>query len=333
MNYQQAREKMAGFCRVCPTCNGRACAGEVPGMGGTGSGASFMANVDALGQIKFKMRVLKNTQQPSTKTQLLGLDLDIPVLAAPIGGASFNMCKDADEYQYISSLLKGCAAEGVIGCTGDGVPAFVHQSAYKAIEEVGGKGIPFIKPWQDDMFLKKVEGACATGATVMGIDVDSIGLSTVNLMGSSIPLRTFAEFAKLRSQIPLKVILKGIMVPEEAQMAVDMGADAIIVSNHGGRVLDCAQGTAEVLPEIVQAVGGKLPILVDGGIRTGADVLKMLALGADAVLIGRPLSISVFSDFDNGVSEYLKKIKKELIQSMLLTGCSSIEKIDSSILA
>lgn len=333
MNYQQAREKMAGFCRVCSTCNGRACAGEVPGMGGTGSGSSFMANVDALSQIKFKMRVLKNTQQPSTKTQLLGLDLDIPVLAAPIGGASFNMCKDADEYQYISSLLKGCAAEGVIGCTGDGVPAFVHQSAYKAIEEVSGKGIPFIKPWQDDIFLKKVEGACATGATVMGIDVDSIGLSTVNLMGSSIPLRTFAEFAKLRSQIPLKVILKGIMVPEEAQMAVDMGADAIIVSNHGGRVLDCAQGTAEVLPEIVQAVGGKLPILVDGGIRTGADVLKMLALGADAVLIGRPLSISVFSDFDNGVSEYLKKIKKELIQSMLLTGCSSIEKIDSSILA
>lgn len=333
MNYQQAREKMTGFCRVCPTCNGRACAGEVPGMGGTGSGSSFMANVDALSQIKFKMRVLKNTQQPSTKTQLLGLDLDIPVLAAPIGGASFNMCKDADEYQYISSLLKGCVAEGVIGCTGDGVPAFVHQSAYKAIEEVDGTGIPFIKPWQDDMFLKKVEGACATGATVMGIDVDSIGLSTVNLMGSSIPLRTFAEFAKLRSQIPLKVILKGIMVPEEAQMAVDMGADAIIVSNHGGRVLDYAQGTAEVLPEIVQAVKGKLPILVDGGIRTGADVLKMLALGADAVLIGRPLSISVFSDFDNGVSEYLKKIKKELIQSMLLTGCSSIEKIDSSILA
>lgn len=332
MGVEQARDLMKGFCRVCPVCNGKACVGEVPGMGGTGSGSSFIANVEALANIKLKMKVLATHSIPSTNTSLLGLDLDIPVLAAPIGGTPFNMSKEIPEEQYIMSLLQGCYEQGTIGCTGDGVPDYVYKSGFAAIKAVHGKGIPFIKPWEDAAFLQKAEQAKDLGTEIIGIDIDSIGLGTVKMMGTSIPLRTPKQLEALIKKIPFKVILKGIMTPEEAQFAIDAGATAIVVSNHGGRVLDSAPGTAQVLPAIAQQVNGRIPILVDGGVRFGADVLKMLALGAQAVMIGRPLTIAVFSDFENGVQNYLAKIKKELVQSMLLTGCEKISDIDSNIL-
>ncbi len=332
MGVEQARELMKGFCRVCPICNGKACIGEVPGMGGTGSGSSFMANVESLANIKLKMKVMATHTIPSTATTLLGLDLDIPVLAAPIGGTPFNMSKEISEEKYIMSLLQGCYEQGTVGCTGDGVPDYVYKSGFAAIKAVHGKGIPFLKPWEDTAFLKKAAEVKDLGTELIGIDIDSIGLGTVKMMGTSIPLRTPKQLETLIKKIPYKVILKGIMTPEEAQFAIDAGAAAIVVSNHGGRVLDSAPGTAQVLPSIADKVNGRIPVLVDGGIRFGADVLKMLALGAQAVMIGRPLTIAVFSDFDNGVQNYLAKIKKELVQTMLLTGCEKISDINNTVL-
>jgi 4-hydroxymandelate oxidase len=329
MGDEQAKDLMEGFCRVCRICNGKICAGEVPGMGGVGTGSSFRANLDALARIKFNMKVLKCTKIPSTNTNLLGLDLDIPVLAAPVGGVSSHMSKKVTEEEYIKSLIEGCYSQNTIGCIGDGPHEYVYKSGYKAIKAVNGNGIPFIKPWNDKLFFKKIEEAKEIGAKIIGIDMDSIGIG--NLV-ESIPLRTAKELKEFINKIPFQVILKGIMTSEEAQIAVEMGSAAIVVSNHGGRVLDYTRGTAEVLPDIVKHVNGKIPVLVDGGIRSGADVLKMLALGADAVMIGRPIVISVFKDLKNGVGNYLKQIKKELVKSMLLTGCEKVCDINSNIL-
>jgi (S)-2-hydroxy-acid oxidase len=100
---------------------------------------------------------------------------------------------------------------------------------------------------------------------------------------------TWDIIASLRKATSMKIILKGIMAPEDARLAVKYGADAIVVSNHGGRQLDCVPSTLEVLPHIVKAVDGRLPVLFDGGVRRGSDVFKAIALGADLVLIGRPV--------------------------------------------
>lgn len=114
------------------------------------------------------------------------------------------------------------------------------------------------------------------------------------LRGQPVSPKTTSELSELVKSTKLPFILKGIMTVEDAKKALDAGVSAIVVSNHGGRVLNHTPGTAEVLPEISKAVKGKMTILVDGGIRTGSDVLKCLALGADAVLIGRPFVTAVF---------------------------------------
>ncbi|MFW6324567.1 MAG: alpha-hydroxy-acid oxidizing protein, partial [Desulfovibrionales bacterium] len=167
----KARELMQGFCRVCPVCNGKACAGEVPGMGGIGTGASFTANVESLSRIKLNMRLIHDAVEPNPSVSLLGKTLDIPVLAAPIGGVSFNMGGKISEEEYVQAVLGGCADKGTLGCTGDGVPAFIHETAFSAIKETNGKGIPFIKPWEDDEFFTKLEKALDTGTKILGMDI------------------------------------------------------------------------------------------------------------------------------------------------------------------
>jgi len=122
------------------------------------------------------------------------------------------------------------------------------------------------------------------------------------------------------------------MTPEEAELAVEAKVAAIVVSNHGGRVLDFTPGAAEVLPRIVDRVRGKITIFADGGVRSGADVLKYLALGADAVLVGRPLIVGAFGNGREGVAFLLNKMKDELQQAMLLTGTASVKKVSRDIL-
>lgn len=117
------------------------------------------------------------------------------------------------------------------------------------------------------------------------------------------------------------------MDPDEADKCVDMGVAGIIVSNHGGRILDHSRSTVSALPGIVNAVNGRVPVLVDGGVRSGFDMLKMMALGADAVLIGRPFTTNAMGDLKNGVGEYIEKIKYQFVQSMLLSGCSNLQDL------
>lgn len=331
----KARELMKGFCRVCKVCDGKACVGEVPGMGGLNTASSFKNNISALANVKLNMRLLHDVTEPDTSCSVLGYDLDMPVLAAPIGGVSFNMGGGISEEEYADAVVGGCKSAGVIGCVGDGVPPFIHEAGFGAIKKNDGYGIPFIKPWEGDEIDEKFDKAHATGCTTFGMDVDAAGLITLRQMGRPVSPKPPAELKKIIGKVHgwgAKFILKGIMTPDEARLAVDVGADAIVVSNHGGRVLDHAPGGAEVLPGIAEAVKGDIVIFADGGVRDGSDVLKLVALGADVVLIGRPVSIAAMGGLQEGVEKYFGTIKGQLKQAMVLTGSSDINSITERVL-
>lgn len=330
--YDNAKKLMKGYCRVCPECDGRACTGEVPGMGGLGTASAFKDNLNALKEYRFNMRLVHDVQEPDTRVTLLGQDLELPVLAAPIGGVSFNMGGEISEEAYVNAIIQGCMEKGTLGCTGDGVPDFIHETGLAQIKAAGGKGIPFIKPWEDKELFEKFEKVRATGASIMGVDIDAAGLVTLKQMGRPVSPKGVEKLGEIIKKADMTFILKGVMTAEDAVSAANAGADAIVVSNHGGRVLDFTPGAARVLPEIAGAVGDRITVLADGGVRTGGDVLKLLALGADAVMIGRPFSVAAVGGLKDGVAAYIDKIKMELVQAMVLTGTQKADDVPDTII-
>jgi len=330
--YENAKNLMKGYCRVCKECNGNACVGEVPGMGGVGTASSFKANINALKKINFNMRLVHDVVEPDLSVSVLGKELSIPVLAAPIGGVSFNMGDSISEEDYLKSVIFGCREKGIIGCTGDGVPNFIHETALSVIKAAGGHGIPFIKPWEDKELFEKIDKVKTSGTDIMGMDIDAAGLITLKKMGRPVSPKTVEKLGQIIQSVSGKFILKGVMTVDDAMFAVDAGADAIVVSNHGGRVLDFTPGAATVLPDICDAVKKRITILADGGVRTGGDVLKLLALGADAVMIGRPFSVAVVGGGQKGVELYIDKIRTEFEQAMVLTGVAQACDVPRTIL-
>jgi len=330
--YDNARELMKGYCRVCKECNGNACVGEVPGMGGLGTASSFKENLDALKRIQFNMRLIHDVIEPDTTISILGENLSLPLLAAPIGGVSFNMGGKISEEDYIKSIINGCKNKGIIGCTGDGVPDFIHETGLDVIKKTDGHGIPFIKPWEDKELFEKLEKVKDSHAKITGMDIDAAGLITLKKMGRPVSPKSIEKLGQIIKSVSAKFILKGIMTIEDAYAAVEAGADAIVVSNHGGRVFDFTPGAATVLPAIADAVKGRVTILADGGVRTGGDMLKLLALGADAVMIGRPFSIVAMGGLQNGVELFIDKIQTELEQAMVLTGVQNLNQVSKDIL-
>jgi len=128
------------------------------------------------------------------------------------------------------------------------------------------------------------------------------------------------------------VVVKGIMSGEDARVAVEAGADLLVVSNHGGRILDFNRAAIEALPEVLQAVKGRVPVLLDSGIRSGGDIVKALALGAKAVLVGRPIGWGVGAAGAEGVARVIEILTEEMKRVMILTGAGAIGEITESIL-
>ena len=324
---QAAREKLKGYCRVCPECNGKACAGEVPGMGGAGTGASFINNVKALAKFRLNMRTLHGAKHPDTSFKIFGQELLTPILAAPITGNNFNMGGALNEKEWAESVLQGCLTAGSLACTGDAPDPTMYLAGVEVIAGAGGRGIPFMKPRELEEVFKCLRCAEEAGALAVGMDIDAAGLVSL-----PVSPKTKEEMKTIISNTSLPFIIKGIMTADEAEMAVEVGAAALVVSNHGGRMLDHTPGTAEVLSKIAEAVSGRIPVLVDGGVRTGADVLKMLALGADAVLIGRPLITAAYGGGAEGVALAIKRMTNEMKQVMVLTGCATLSDITPDVL-
>ena len=166
----------------------------------------------------------------------------------------------------------------------------------------------------------------------IAMDIDAAGLPFLKNLTPPAGSKTVDELKQVVELAEKPFILKGIMTVSGAKKALEAGAKAIVVSNHGGRVLDQCPATAEVLPAIADAVGGRMTILVDGGIRTGMDVFKALALGADAVLIARPFVNMVYGGGAEGVKVYVEKLKAELADTMAMCGAHSLSDINRSMI-
>jgi isopentenyl diphosphate isomerase/L-lactate dehydrogenase-like FMN-dependent dehydrogenase len=328
---QQARELLKGFCRVCPVCDGRACAGEVPGMGGVGTGSAFKANMDALAKVRLNLRTVHGVKEPDLSFNLWGKTLAMPILGAPITGSTYNMGGKMTEEEFITEMVAGALMAGSICMTGDGADPTMFGSGIKAGAANRGGSIAIIKPRTQDVIKSHLNTAAEAGVLATGMDIDGAGLVTMAMKGQPVGPKTPAELAEVIGATKLPFIVKGIMTADEAEAAVKAGAAAIVVSNHGGRVLDFTPGAAEVLPDIAARVKGQAIIFADGGVRSGADVLKLLALGADAVLVGRPLIVAAFGGGREGVAMVLNQMKNELLQAMLLTGTADVKKVPASI--
>lgn len=330
-----AREKLYPRCRVCPECDGWACSGEVPGFGGVGSGASFRANLEALAKQQLHLRTFHDVKKPDLTFPLWGERLSMPILSAATGGTTYNMGGKMGEDDYINAILGGCLAAGSLGMAADGIqdPLNVYEGRLKAVSAHKGKAIAIIKPRLQNEILDRIRLVEASGAVAVGVDIDSAGRAAMALPGQTVEPKTPGQLRELVRATKLPFIIKGIMTADEAEMAREVGAAAVVVSNHGGRVLDHTPGVAAVLPEVAKKVKGKMLVFADGGVRYGADVLKLLALGADAVLVGRPLIRGAFGGGKDGVALLLNKLKSELIVSMTLTGTASVQSVSPKILA
>ena len=329
---KEAKNNLNKSCRVCPKCNGVACAGEVPGMGGKGTGDAFKINIEALSEYKLNMRTIHDVKDPDTSVELFGRKMDMPVFAAPVSGTTLNMGGKFSEEEYISWIISGCLSGGIFPMVGDtAVDAFLTTNLSE-LKKQGGRGIAVIKPWENEKVIEKIKLAEDAGAFAIGMDIDACGLITLALHGKPVMPKNVEEIKEIVKSTKLPFILKGIMTADDAKLAVEAGVAAIVVSNHGGRVLDQTPGVAHVLQEIAQEVKGKVTILADGGVRSGVDILKMLALGADAVLIGRPFVTASFGGKAEGVKAYIDFLKGELKSAMVLTGCNSIKNVSDRIL-
>ena len=164
------------------------------------------------------------------------------------------------------------------------------------------------------------------------MDIDAAGLPFLQNLNPPAGSKSVDELKEIVKMAEIPFILKGVMTPKGALKALEAGVQGIIVSNHGGRVLDQCPASAEVLPSIVKAVGGQMKVFVDGGIRTGVDVFKALALGADAVLIARPFVTAVYGGAEDGVRAYVNKLAAELTDTMKMCGAYTLEDISGEMI-
>lgn len=332
MTYQEvienARGNIGAVCKACPVCNGKACGNKIPGPGSKGMGDTAIRNFDKWQEIRLNMDTIWENKQPDTSIELFGKTFALPLFAGPVGAVKLHYGERFTDLDYNKILLKGCADNGIAAFTGDGTDPNVVIAATSAIKELGGIGVPTIKPWNKETIEEKMRLVKESGAFAVAMDIDAAGLPFLKNMEPPAGSKSIADLQEIIGLVKAPFILKGVMTVRGALKAKAAGASAIIVSNHGGRVLDQCAATAEVLPEIVDALKGSgMKIIVDGGIRSGVDAFKALAIGADAVMIARPFVTAVYGGEEEGVKAYIQKITAELQDTMAMCGAHSIAEI------
>ncbi|MCW7492917.1 alpha-hydroxy-acid oxidizing protein [Leptospira sp. 2 VSF19] len=321
------------ICWVCKQCDGSNCASGIPGMGGVGRMETFHDNSVALSEYSILPGYIRDHVFPEIQTKFLGYDLKTPIMAAPMTGVGTNMNFVMTDADYANLVVRSFVQNGSLAWLGDGASPEKYKIMLDALKKSSGKGILICKPREDEsMLVDRFSEAEADGVFALGMDIDAVNFKTMIQKNLSSITRPLDRLIRLKEKTKLPFILKGIMNPEDAKLAVEGGFSAIVVSNHGGRVLDGMPGTARVLPKIAEVVKGKIPLLVDGGIRSGMDVFKMLALGADAILLGRPVAISLVGGEDAGIRFLLQKYSEELKQSMSVTGAKTLVDIKRTML-
>ncbi len=322
-----ARTCVGEICKACPVCNGKACGARIPGPGAKGTGTVAIQNYEAWQKLCVNMDTICENKPVDLSFEIFGQTFKAPVFAAPIGAMKLHYGDKYDDLEYNDILVSACAGTGIAAFTGDGTNPSVMEGATKAIKAAGGKGIPTVKPWDVNTLAEKFALVKESNAFACAMDVDAAGLPFLKNLTPPAGSKSAAELKEIIEKAGVPFILKGIMTVKGALKAKEAGASAIVVSNHGGRVLDQCPPTAEVLPEIADAVGKDMKIFVDGGIRSGVDVFKALALGADAVLIGRPYVTAVYGGAADGVEALTAKLISELEDAMAMCGAHSLKEI------
>ena len=334
MTYQEildrCRDQIGPYCKSCKICNGMACKNTVPGPGAKGLGTGFIRNYQKWQELCVNMDTIYENGPADTTFDFFGHQLTIPVMAGPVGAMQLHYGDKYDDLTYNDLLVTACAKAGILAFTGDGTNPAVMEAAVNAIGENHGAGVTTIKPWNQELVMQKMDMAKKSGAWAIAMDIDGAGLPFLKNLTPPAGSKTVEQLKEIADYAGVPFILKGIMTVKGAEKAAKAGAKAIVVSNHGGRVLDQCPATAEVLPEIVDAVGKDMMVLVDGGIRTGMDVFKALALGAKGVLIARPFVNMIYGGGLEGPAVLVEKLKAELADTMLMCGAHSLAEIDRS---
>lgn len=325
-----ARGNIGPFCKACPVCDGRACAGVMPGPGDKGSGHVAERNWRAWQELSVSMDTLHAPFSADTRATVLGHELSLPVMIGPVGDVQRHYGERYDTVSYNRCVLTAAAGEGTLAWTGDGLDASIMTEACGLIGELGGTGVPTVKPWDDVTLQRKLGEALAARPAAVAMDIDAAGLPFLRGQEPPAGAKSASQIADVAARCHdagVPFVLKGVMTPAAALRAVEAGADAIVVSNHGGRVLDGTPATARVLPTIADAVGDDACVLVDGGVRSGLDVFRALALGARACLVCRPFVVAAFGGGEDGVRAYLAQLRTELADAMEMCGAPTVASI------
>lgn len=327
---EQARKVLSPKCRVCPECNGLACRGKIPGPGGAGNGQGFIECRAFFKDIKLRMDTIHPETEIDTSIEFFGRTFAAPFFVAPIGGMPYNYTGYLTEDQFSDYVVQGALNCGTMAFTADGPDDAQFPSILPIIEKANGVAVSTVKPWAKEKLMKRIRDLESVGAMAFSMDVDSAALVNLKLMGKPVSTKSVEEMKEITSSTHMPLVVKGVITPESALKCIEGGAYGIVVSTHGGRVNEDFPVPCSMLPEIRAAVGDKLKIFVDGGVRSGADVFKCLALGADAVLIGRPYVIAAHGGGVEGVELYTRKIMAELREAMMMTNCASLADITES---
>jgi 4-hydroxymandelate oxidase len=327
--------------------------------GAAGDELTAARNREAFAEIRLKPRILIDATRLDTSTEILGHKLDFPILLAPVAYqkvahpegevATARGAGMAGALLIVSTLATVAlekvakAAAGPLwmqlyvnpdrGFTREMVRR-AEEAGYSALCLTVDSPIFGARNREQRVGFRLPPGVRLENLTGLGFEVQTTPHATTDGVHSPIvdPSLGWKDIDWLCSFAKIPLVLKGILSPEDAQLAVDHGAAAIIVSNHGGRNLDTVPATIEALPGVASATRGRIPVLLDGGIRRGTDVLKALALGAQAVLIGRPYAWGLAVGGAEGVAQVVRILRDEFSAAMALCGTPNLERIAREVL-
>jgi isopentenyl diphosphate isomerase/L-lactate dehydrogenase-like FMN-dependent dehydrogenase len=319
--------------------------------GGAGDEVTLRENVGAWRRWRLRPRMLAGVEDVRTSTEVLGAEASMPVLVAPVayqrlvneeGEAGMaQAAAEAGAVMCLSTLATARPSE-VAAAVPEGrrwfqLYCFRDEAVTRALmEEAVDSGFEAIVVTVDAPRGGNRERDLRTGFKIPeGLGVPSVqaalgsdrAVTIEETFGLMDPTLDWSNIEDLASECSLPVLVKGVLTAEDATLAVEHGAAGIVVSNHGGRQLDCTLASADALPEVVDAVAGRVPVLVDGGVRRGADAAIALALGADAVLVGRPVLWGLAVGGAEGARRVLELLREELELTLVLCGCASPEQL------